>query len=86
MRYHMDGQVESFGREIKANVYGERAVLVRMRLTERDDLRRRSLAAGMSLQQYCRHLLGLPSRVHIKKNCEQLAPEQQPPTENSSET
>jgi hypothetical protein len=62
----MDGQVESFGRDIKKNIYGQRAVLVRMTLSERDDLRRQSIGEGMSLQQFCRSRLGLPSRGLVK--------------------
>lgn len=81
----MDGQVESFGRDIKKNVYGQRAVLVRMQLSERDELRRRSIEAGMSLQQFCRKLLGLPSRPFIMKaNSSPLEREQQRPKANTS--
>ncbi len=82
----MDGQVESFGRDIKRNVYGERAVLVRMRLVERDDLRRRAIEKHMSLQQYCRFLLGLPSRPLIKTNFSKHECEPQSMPENSERT
>lgn len=55
----MDGQVESFGRKIKASVYGQRQILVRLSLRERDEVRRSAIASGLSLTQYCRQRLGL---------------------------
>lgn len=80
----MDGQVESFGRDIKKNIYGQRAVLVRMTLSERDELRRQSIGAGMSLQQFCRSRLGLPSRELVKRsNSSRHEPVQPPLTERT---
>lgn len=82
----MDGQVESFGRDIKKNIYGQRAVLVRMTLQERDGLRRESIKKGMSLQQYCRAKLGLPSRALIKqiKQANSSTPEHEQPQPTQS--
>ncbi len=59
--------IQSFGRKIKRQVIDRRGVLVRMTLTERDQVRFGGTQSSLSLQQYClRRLLGESSAIDPK--------------------